>query len=120
MPGWDPSTERVLTRRSKASISNCRRRLVMKIFRTLTLAVMLMTVGGFAARAAPVEQDISFHGSGGVVIAGTLMLPESASDGRRVPAVLLMQGSGPTDRDGNQGPAFRPDLLRQLAQVLAE
>jgi pimeloyl-ACP methyl ester carboxylesterase len=92
----------------------------MKIFRALTLAVVLITVGGLAARAAPVEQDISFHGSGGVVIAGTLTLPESASDGRRVPAVLLMQGSGPTDRDGNQGPALRPDLLRQLAEVLAE
>jgi alpha-beta hydrolase superfamily lysophospholipase len=35
-----------------------------------------------------------------------------------VPVVLLIAGSGPTDRDGN-GPGFTPGSLRQLAESLA-
>ncbi|QCI64308.1 alpha/beta hydrolase family protein [Phreatobacter stygius] len=62
--------------------------------------------------------DVSFRGSGGTALAGTLQLPAGA-DGRRVPAVLLVQGSGPTDRDGNQPPALITDLLQQIAGTLA-
>ena len=57
-------------------------------------------------------------GNGGVPLSGTVSLPKEAGPDHRVAAVLLLQGSGPTDRDGNQGPQFRPDLLRQLAQLL--
>jgi alpha-beta hydrolase superfamily lysophospholipase len=32
----------------------------------------------------------------------------------------LLQGSGPTDRDGNQPPVLRTDLLRQIAEGLAQ
>ncbi len=37
---------------------------------------------------------------------------------RRAPALLLIAGSGPTDRDGN-GPAIATDLYRQIAYGLA-
>jgi dienelactone hydrolase len=47
-------------------------------------------------------------------------LPASAGPERPVPALLLLQGGGPTDRDGNQLPGLRSDLLRELAQVLAD
>lgn len=50
-------------------------------------------------------------------LAGTLLMPEGA---RKVPVVLLIAGSGPTDRNGN-GPtaATRNDSLERLAQALA-
>jgi fermentation-respiration switch protein FrsA (DUF1100 family) len=82
-------------------------------------AVGLMMLAS-AANAAPLEQAVSFHGDGGVKIAGTLALPPSADVSRPAPAVLLIQGSGPTDRDGNQLPGLRTDLLRQLAHVMAD
>ena len=72
-----------------------------------------------AAAAASVEQHISFQGKDGIPIAGTLVLPEPANSDRLAPAVLLIQGSGPTDRDGNQPPNLQTDLLRQLADILA-
>jgi pimeloyl-ACP methyl ester carboxylesterase len=48
-------------------------------------------------------------------LAGTLLVPRT--DGP-VPVVLLISGSGPTDRDGN-GPGGSPGSLRQLAESLA-
>ena len=48
-------------------------------------------------------------------LAGTLLVPHA---GAAVPVVLLVSGSGPTDRDGN-GPGFTPASLRQLAESLA-
>ena len=48
-------------------------------------------------------------------LAGTLLIPRTSGS---VPVVLLVAGSGPTDRDGN-GPGFTPASLRQLAESLA-
>src|SRR5438067_1649273 len=90
--------------------------------RTLRFAMyvaVIIMVYDSAGTAAPVEQHISFQGNGGITIAGTLVLPETANSDRLVPAVLLIQGSGPTDRDGNQPPNLQTDLLRQLANILA-
>src|SRR5438105_11359896 len=80
----------------------------------------LITIFATATAAAPVEQQVTFTGAGGVTLAGTLVLPESASADRLVPALLLIQGSGPSDRDGNQLPNLRTDILRQVAELLAE
>ncbi len=50
------------------------------------------------------------------VIAGTLLLPAAA----RPPLVILIAGSGPTNRDGNPaGMTSGPAPLRQLAESLA-
>ncbi|MFJ5993208.1 alpha/beta hydrolase family protein [Lentzea sp. NPDC092896] len=38
--------------------------------------------------------------------------------GERLPAALLLPGSGPTDRDGNQPPLLTPNTLRDLAAAL--
>ncbi|MDX8141560.1 hypothetical protein SK854_05510, partial [Lentzea sp. BCCO 10_0061] len=38
--------------------------------------------------------------------------------GERLPAALLLPGSGPTDRDGNQPPSLTPNTLRDLATAL--
>jgi alpha-beta hydrolase superfamily lysophospholipase len=48
---------------------------------------------------------------------GTLTLP---TDKKRVPVVLLIGGSGPTDRNMNQGQALRTNSFLLLAKGLAE
>jgi alpha-beta hydrolase superfamily lysophospholipase len=65
------------------------------------------------------ERRVRFSGSGNVTLEGTLLLP-IWSELQRVPGVVLIAGSGPTDRDGNN-PIVpeRIDLLRLLAELLA-
>jgi hypothetical protein len=70
--------------------------------------------------AAVRSREVTFTGAGGVRLAGTLTLPPAvAGKNVRFPALVLIAGSGPTDRDGNQGEALRTDLLRQAAELLA-
>ena len=85
-------------------------------------AVTALFLGIFAA-ASVAAQTVSarletFDGLGGTRIEGTLLMPADAA-GRKVPAVLIVQGSGPTDRDGNQPPNLRGDLMKQFAEALA-
>lgn len=63
-------------------------------------------------------REVRFAGSGGAVLAGTLVLP-AITEIQRVPGVVLVAGSGPTDRDGNN-PLIpvRVDLLKQIATIL--
>jgi dienelactone hydrolase len=62
-------------------------------------------------------QEISFTGATDLKLSGELMLPEG--DGP-FPCVLMMPGSGPTDRNGNQPPYLKTDLLKQMAEHLAK
>jgi hypothetical protein len=50
-------------------------------------------------------------------LAGTWTAPAGAA---RYPAVLIVAGSGPTDRDGNNPQGLRTDAYKQLAAALAE
>lgn len=59
--------------------------------------------------------EIQNHGT---KIAGVLWLPQKRAG--KVPAVLMVAGSGPVDRDGNAGGALRTDAYRQLAEALAK
>lgn len=71
--------------------------------------------------AAPTAQEVTFTGAGGLVMWGTLLLP-SAPSGKKMPAMLLLAGSGPTDRDGNSPLAADSKgdgLLKQIATRLA-
>jgi hypothetical protein len=61
------------------------------------------------------ENSITFK-SGQLMLFGTLTTPNQKNG---VPGVLLIPGSGPTDRDGNQ-PGLQTNLLKQIAQNLAE
>src|SRR4051812_10735559 len=70
------------------------------------------------ARSAPAaEREVQFEGAGGVRLSGTLLLPEAPT--HPVPAVVLVAGSGPTDRNGNQPPLLWTGLLKQTADLLA-
>ena len=73
----------------------------------------------FYARGAK-SRVVRFAAAGGATLEGTLLLP-IWTELERVPGVVLVSGSGPTDRDGNN-PLVpeRIDLLRQVAERLAE
>ena len=64
-------------------------------------------------------RTVRFAGAEGVTLEGTLLLPVW-TELERVPGVVLVSGSGPTDRDGNN-PLVpeRIDLLRGIAETLA-
>lgn len=77
------------------------------------LVLSLLVATSFAAHAA--EQSIELETKTGA-IKGTLTLPSASSP---VPVVLLIAGSGPTDRDGNAPVAAgRNDSLKMLAASL--
>lgn len=83
-----------------------------------TLVLFLAFWFGQHALAQPRSEDVSFDGAEGFKLQGTLLRPEANADDKR-PAVLLLPGSGPTDRDGNQPPHLITDLLKQIAERLA-
>jgi len=61
------------------------------------------------------ESDITLHTSTGDIY-GTLTMPPTND---RVPVALIIAGSGPTDRDGNN-PMMQNNSLKMLAMGLAE
>ena len=65
------------------------------------------------------QRTVRFAGSDGVTLAGTLMLP-AWSELQRVPGIVLVAGSGPTDRDGNNPLVPQHiDVLKLIAELLA-
>jgi pimeloyl-ACP methyl ester carboxylesterase len=79
------------------------------------LALLLLCPNAFA-----MDRPIVFDGPAGARLSGTLLLPSGASVDHPVPAMVLVPGSGPTDRNGNQPPLLWTGLLKQLAEALAE
>ena len=71
---------------------------------------------------ANVEKDTSFTESQLVLktktgdIFGTLTIPQET---KNIPVALIISGSGPTDRDGNN-PYMKNDCLKELAHKLSE
>jgi pimeloyl-ACP methyl ester carboxylesterase len=63
--------------------------------------------------AAPTGVEVTVAGPQGA-LAGTLLDP-----GKDAPAVLMIPGSGPTDRDGNNPLGVKGGVYRQLAEALA-
>ena len=95
----------------------------------LALAGLAALPAGAAAQAPPARprfyargtkaRAVRFDGAEGATLEGTLLLP-IWTELERVPGVVLVSGSGPTDRDGNN--ALLPeriDVLRQVAERLA-
>lgn len=83
-------------------------------------ATVGILVSAAVASAGVVEREIEFEGTGGMALSGVLVLPEGASEVAPAPGVLLLPGSGPTDRDGNQPPMFMTNLLKQISGALAD
>lgn len=84
----------------------------------LRLTALLMLLCSTLANAAaptvlqrPIELD-----TGNGVLYGSLLLPQQDTP---PPVVLIIAGSGPTDRDGNNPAGGRIDNLKRLALLLA-
>ncbi len=56
--------------------------------------------------------------SNGVALSGSLWLPKNVKD--KPPVLVIVAGSGPTDRDGNNLLGVKADGYRMLAEALAE
>ncbi|AYC33268.1 alpha/beta fold hydrolase [Pseudomonas cavernae] len=85
------------------------------------LRVLALTLSLFAgvAQAMPftvLQRPISLD-TGSGELHGTLLLPKSPE---AVPVALLIAGSGPTDRNGNNPDGGHNDSLKRLAQALAK
>ncbi|MGN8343848.1 alpha/beta hydrolase [Pseudomonas sp. SMV71] len=84
------------------------------MLKLLVLCLTLFTFTGLA-QATVLQRPISLD-TGSGELHGSLLLPKSD---RPVPVVLIISGSGPTDRDGNNPEGGRNDSLKRLAWVLA-
>ncbi|WP_458129538.1 alpha/beta hydrolase [Pseudomonas sp. Z2-11] len=87
--------------------------MMLKLF-ALSLALLTGLVSGLA-QATVLQRPISLDTGNGELF-GSLLLPKSDTP---VPVVLIISGSGPTDRDGNNPEGGRNDSLKRLAWVLA-
>ena len=77
-------------------------------------AVLLLASSGLAA-AAPVETFVEAQGPSGL-LKGTMLAP---GDAAKAPLVLIIPGSGPTDRDGDSPLGVKAASYRLLAEALA-
>jgi fermentation-respiration switch protein FrsA (DUF1100 family) len=82
----------------------------------LILAVLAVQADTVAPGAA-VESSYTIRHAG-LELGGTLTVPRGA--GARIPVVVIIAGSGPTDRNGNSVIGIRPNSYAQLAWRLAE
>ncbi|WHS63256.1 alpha/beta fold hydrolase [Pseudomonas sp. G2-4] len=87
------------------------------MLRVLALSLTLLTglLPGLV-QATVLQRPISLDTGSGELF-GSLLLPKSDTP---VPVVLIISGSGPTDRDGNNPDGGRNDSLKRLAWVLAK
>ena len=86
-----------------------------------TVVMSLAVVTANPAEATPglvpaADRDVVFTVDGTATY-GTLHVPAHRA-GQRLRAALLLPGSGPTDRDGNQPPHAAPNTLAQVADAL--
>jgi pimeloyl-ACP methyl ester carboxylesterase len=85
----------------------------MKMF---TLIVALLGFAAAPSMASPAEEAAELKTAGGT-LHGTLLVPEST---KPIPVVLLIAGSGPTDRNGNSvALPGSNNSLKMLAEGLA-
>lgn len=80
------------------------------------LLLSLLFTGLAQATPHAIQQSSVSLDTGQGTLHGSLLLPKSDSP---VPVALLIAGSGPTDRDGNNPEGGHNDALKKLAQVLA-
>src|SRR5205085_9578899 len=83
--------------------------------RCFILAALTLLASAAAAQNAPVAGEIAI-GAQGNQLRGTLLVP--ARTARGAEPVLMLAGSGPTDRDGNNI-QVRAQPYRLLADALA-
>jgi uncharacterized protein len=88
--------------------------MISRLVAAATLAVVLCA-GSAAQAAAPTETYVQVQGPSGL-LKGTMLTPPDAA---KAPVVLIIPGSGPTDRDGNSPMGIKAAPYRLLAEALA-
>ncbi len=87
-----------------------------------TLVVALAATAALSAQVTTIESAYDLATPTGT-IAGTLRMPAENQFSSRapgqVPVVLIIAGSGPTDRNGNGGPQLQGNTYSMLADALA-
>lgn len=83
---------------------------------TLCLFSPALHAGSPSAAHSSLQQPLQLHTASGT-LHGTLLKPSGAAP---LTVALLIAGSGPTDRDGNNPDGGRNDSLKRLAQSLAK
>ena len=79
------------------------------------LTLLLAACVGAAAKSLASETSVHVEGPSGI-LRGTMLSPAA---GPGAPTVLIIPGSGPTDRDGNNPLGIRAAPYRFLAEALA-
>lgn len=85
------------------------------MLRVLLFTLTLICTAAHAAAPVVLQRPISLDTGSGELF-GSLLLPQSD---KPVPVVLIIAGSGPTDRNGNSAEGSRNDSLKRLAWDLA-
>jgi uncharacterized protein len=80
----------------------------------LIAAVVLAMVAASPAAAEPIETFVQAQGPIGA-LKGTMLAPADATG----PVMLIVPGSGPTDRDGDNAHGVKGAIYKQLAEGLA-
>ncbi len=82
----------------------------------LPLLLSLVSIATLAQTEEPMHYAINQPAGVSLTLDGTLTLPANLT--KPVPVVLLIAGSGPTDRDCNSGYGFKNDAFKMLADSL--
>ncbi len=81
------------------------------------MSVLVLTLVYVSAVCQTVEQEVTVVGKDGVKLSGSLLLPSVDQEGE-VPVAIIVAGSGPTDRNGNNVMMLN-NSLKMLAEGLA-
>ena len=76
------------------------------------LCILMTTIHAYAQEFTSEEIKVNTN------VEGTLLLP-STQEENSIPLVILIAGSGPTDRDGNQS-FMKNDALKKIAEALSQ
>ncbi|MCD4773852.1 MAG: alpha/beta hydrolase [Bacteroidales bacterium] len=90
----------------------------MKTINLLLIIFLLTTINVFAQQENEIKdtgESVTLKTKSGN-IEGTLLIPDDLTD---IPVALIIAGSGPTDRDGNN-PMMKNNSLKMLAEKLFE
>lgn len=88
-----------------------------KLLKAIPFFLMLLTLSlGVEASPQVKEEPVTLNVAGMGEVYGTLMIPDLPA---KMPVVLIIAGSGPTDRDGNN-PQMKNNSLKMLAEALAD
>ncbi len=102
----------------KASVKDIKLNKVTLCGTSSILSLLLLAVLSLSTQSNAQVKEHELTDSTAVrALKGTLLIPDTK--GENIPLVLIIAGSGPTDRNGN-GPQLKSDCLKMLAEELSK